>query len=77
MIDSKLVSQKGLGCLRWIYAMRVTGQPLQPGFAGGLYFRFTISLILEDGGTILPLFWRDAGMLAPHIILLRKGVEIH
>lgn len=39
--------------------MRVMGQTLQLGFAGGLYFRFTISLIIEDGGTILPLFWRD------------------
>lgn len=33
--------------------------------------------VLEEGGTTLSLFQRHAQMFAPHIILHRKGLEIH
>lgn len=42
VINNILVVQKGLGCLEWICATRVTGQTVQPGFAGGLHFRSAI-----------------------------------
>lgn len=43
MLHNRLIGLKGLGCLVSIFAMKVPGQTVLPGFAGGLHFRTAFS----------------------------------
>lgn len=73
VINNRLIGQKGLGCLSWICATKVTGQTVVPGFAGGLHFRTAVSKYKRKVAQSFPTFGKMQDHLHHTHYLTEKG----